>query len=110
MTSMPPIVDRALALRERQIKEALDILTAKHGAHSESVAVIRYRLEEIQAEINDSQIDRSKLASHTGDIIADMGGPQVKDAGLMFVILGMVLLVALGGMSTMFVLMMAVKW
>lgn len=107
---MPPITDRALALRERQIIEALEILTAKHGAHSESAAVVRHRLEEIRAEIEDSKIDHSGQASHTGDIIANMGGPQVKDAGLMFVILGMVLLVALGGMSTMFVLMMAVKW
>jgi len=110
MTSMPPVIDRALELRKRQIKEALDILTAKHGAHSESAAVIRHRLEEIQAEVKDSQIDHSRQESHTGDIIAVMGGPQVKDAGLMFVILGVILLVALGGMSTMFVLMMAVKW
>lgn len=107
---MPPIADRALALRERQIKEALEILIAKHGAHSESVAVIRHRLEEIQVEIKESQVDHSGQESHTGDIIAVMGGPQVKDAGLMFVILGVIVLVALGGMSTMFVLMMAVKW
>jgi hypothetical protein len=39
-----------------------------------------------------------------------MGGPKVKDAGPMFIILGAILIMALGGISTMFVLMMAVKW
>ena len=110
MTFVPPKKNRALQLREQQLKEAFNMLCAKHGAQSETAAVIRTRLEEVQEEMSDFQMDRSAKESHTGNIIEVMGGPQVKDAGLMFVILGVIVLVALGGMSTMFVLMMAVKW
>jgi len=103
--------DRALTLRESQLHEALELLTAKHGAQSETVAVIRERLDDVQDEL--SSITKVKDANHKkqqGDIISVMGGPSVKDAAPMFVILGGVLIIAIGGMSTMFVLMMAAKW
>lgn len=103
-------VDSGLALREQQLKDALDLLTAKHGAQSETVAVIRSRLDEVKEEIVAGQVDHSHLESHTGDVISMMGGPHRKDAAVMFVILGGVLIFAFGGMSTMFVLMMATKW
>lgn len=106
---MPPL-DRALSMRQNQLQEALDLLIAKHGAHSETVALIRTRLDEVQAELVSSQVDHTQQESHSGDIISLMGGPQVKDSATMFVILGAVLIFAFGGMSTMFVLMMATKW
>lgn len=103
-------VDRALAIRENQLQEALELLTAKHGAQSETVALIRNRLDEVQADIVKSHVDHSGQESHTGDIVSVWGGPKVKDSALMFVILGAVLIFAFGGMSTMFVLMLAAKW
>ena len=103
-------VDRALALRQKQLQDALDLLIAKHGAQSETVAVIRNRLDDVQAELAGSQVDHTGDESHTGDVISLMGGPHVKDAGLMFAILGGVLLFAFGGMSTMFVLLMSTQW
>lgn len=106
---MPP-VDRALTLRAKQLNEAIDLLTEKHGSQSETVGVVRTRLKEVETELTASEVDHSHQESHQGNILTNRGAPQVKDAALMFVILGGVLIFALGGMSTMFVLMMAAKW
>lgn len=107
---MAPL-DRALTLREQQLQEALDWLIEQHGAQSETVAVIRERLDEVKAEMVDvTRLNDANELSQTGDVISMMGGPKVKDSALMFVILGGVLIFAFGGMSTMFVLMMAAKW
>lgn len=103
-------VDRALTLREQQLQEALELLVARHGAQSETVAVIQARLDDVRAELLASQVDHSTQESHSGNVVSLMGGPHVKDSALMFVIIGGVLIFAFGGMSTMFVLMMAVKW
>lgn len=103
-------VDRALTLREEQLQEALDMLIAKHGAQSETVALIRARLDEVRVELVASQVDHSQQESHSGNVVTLMGGPHVKDSAFMFVILGGVLIFAFGGMSTMFILMMAAKW
>lgn len=107
---MAPL-DRALTLRELQLQEALDLLIEKHGAHSETVAVIRERLDDVRAElVSVGASNDADEASQNGNVITLMGGPQVKDAAPMFIILGGVLIIALGGISTMFILMMAVKW
>ncbi len=102
--------DRALVTREQQLKEALDSLIEQHGEQSETVALIRERLKAVQDELADSAIDRSENEGHTGNIVESWGAPQVKDSAVMFVILGGVLIFAFGGMSTMFVLMLATKW
>ena len=107
---MAPL-DRALVARRHQLQEALDLLIAKHGAHSETVALIRARLDEVQDELEAvTRVNDANELSQRGDVISLMGGPKVKDAALMFVILGGVLIFAFGGMSTMFILMMAAKW
>lgn len=106
---MAPL-DRGLAAREQQLQEALAWLTTQHGAQSETVALIRDRLQEVQADIALSKVDHSEQESHTGNVVTAWGGPQVKDGALMFVLLGGVLIFAFGGMSTMFVLMLAAKW
>lgn len=103
-------IDRSLAARARQLQEALDLLSDKHGAQSETAAVIRTRLEEVQADIAASEVDRSGQESHTGDILESWGAPKAKDAALMYVILGAILIFAFGGMSTMFILMLAARW
>jgi len=107
---MAPL-DSALTLRKQQLQEALDLLIEKHGAQSETVAVIRKRLDEVHDELANVTITRD--ADHeagSADVISMMGGPKVKDAALMFVIIGGILIFAFGGISTMFVIMMAVKW
>ena len=106
---MAPL-DRALTLREQQLQEAIGLLTEKHGRQSETVALIRERLEDVQAQLLESQVDHSHQESHAGNIMTAMGAPTVKDSAVMWVILGGVLIFAFGGMSTMFVLMMAAKW
>jgi len=106
---MAPL-DRALTMRQEQLQEALDLLIAKHGGHSETVALIRGLLDEVQAYLVSCQVDHGEQESHTGDVISLMGGPKVKDSATMFVILGAVLIFAFGGMSTMLVLMMVAKW
>ncbi|MFC1673813.1 hypothetical protein ACFL12_06660 [Pseudomonadota bacterium] len=103
-------IDRSLTTRLEQLQEALDILIAKHGAQSETVAIIRERLDEVQVELTDSQVDRSANESHAGDVLQAWGGPKSKDSALMFVLLGGLLIFAFGGMSTMFILMLATKW
>lgn len=102
-------VDKNLTTREIQLKHALEILTEKHGAQSETAAVIRERLEEVQADIVESQVDRSHQQSHTQDIGSMMGAPKVKDAALMYIILGGVVFFAISGMSTMFLVNMALR-
>ena len=103
--------DSALTLREKQLHEALELLIAKHGTQSETVAVIRERLDDVQAELSAvTKVNEANHEAQYGDVISVMGGPKVKDAAPMFVILGGVLVIAIGGMSTMFVLMMAAKW
>lgn len=102
-------VDRFLATREVQLKQAVEILTEKHGAQSETVALIRTRLDEVQAEIVESQVDHSGQQSHTTDIGEVLGAPKVKDAAVMYVILGGVVIFAISGVSTMFLVLMAVR-
>jgi len=102
-------VDKNLTIRETQLKQAVEILTEKHGAHSETVAVMRARLEEVQADIIESQVDHSHQQSHTQDIGSMMGAPKVKDAALMYIILGGVIFFAISGMSTMFLVNMALR-
>ena len=102
--------DKGLELRSQQLQEAMDLLTEKHGSQSETVALIRKRFDEVQLEIEDSNIDRSGKESNTGDVVEIMGGPKIKDGAMMFVLLGGTLIFAFGGMSTMFVLMLAAKW
>ena len=102
--------DRALVIREQQLQEALASLSNQHGDQSETAALIRERLRSVQEELSASTEDKSANESHTGDIIATWGGPQIKDGALMYVLLGVVLIFAFGGMSTMFVLMLAAKW
>ena len=102
-------IDRHLASRETQLKQAVDLLTEKHGAHSETVAVVRARLDEVQAEIVGSRVDHSGQQSHTEGISELMGGPKVKDAAVMYVILGGVVIFAISGVSTMFLVLMAVR-
>ena len=104
------MTDRALMAREQQLKEALDLLIEQHGEQSETVALMRERLKAVQDELADAAIDRSENEAHTGNIVEAWGAPHVKDSALMFVILGGVLIFAFGGMSTMFVLMLAAKW
>lgn len=106
---MAPL-DRALTLREQQLQEALDILTDKHGSQSETVALIRERLEDVQAKLVDSRVDHTHQESHMGNILTERGAPSVKDGAMMWVILGGTLIFAFGGMSTMFILMLAAKW
>lgn len=107
---MAPL-DRALSLREQHLTEALEILTEKHGAHSETVAIIRERLEAVHEELlNMTASNDVKERNRSGDVVTMMGGPKVKDAAPMFIILGGILIMALGGISTLFVLMMAAKW
>lgn len=106
---MAPL-DRALTLREQQLQEALDLLIDRHGAQSETVALIRGRLEDVQEKLVESQVDHSHQEAYSGNIMTTMGAPSVKDSAVMWVILGGVLIFAFGGMSTMFVLMMAAKW
>lgn len=107
---MAPL-DSALSLRKQQLQEALDLLIEKHGAQSETVAVIRERLDEVQDELASVTLTRdANHAAGSADVVSMMGGPKVKDAALMFVILGGILIFAFGGVSTMFVIMMAVKW
>lgn len=107
---MAPL-DRALTLREQQLQEALDLLIEKHGAHSETVALIRNRLDEVRDElVSVGTSNDVHERAQSGDVISLMGGPKVKDAAPMFIILGGILIMALGGISTMFILMMAVKW
>ena len=102
-------IDRHLASRETQLKQAMDLLTEKHGAHSETVALIRARLDEVQTEIIESRVDHTDQQSHTEGISELMGGPKVKDAAVMYVILGGVIIFAISGVSTMFLVLMAVR-
>ncbi|HEY9079576.1 hypothetical protein [Magnetovibrio sp.] len=106
---MAPL-DRALVTREQQLQEALDALIAQHGAQSETVALIRGRLDDVRKDLAASQVDLTGNESHTGSIVESWGAPKCKDSALMFVILGGVLIFAFGGMSTLFVLMLAAKW
>jgi len=103
-------LDRALVTREQQLQEALDALIEQHGEQSETVALIRERLEAVQKDLAASGTDRSGNESHTGNITESWGAPRRADSALMFVILGGVLIFAFGGMSTLFVLMLAAKW
>ena len=107
--SMAPL-DRALVTREQQLQEALESLIEQHGEQSETVALIRERLEAVRKDLSDSKVDHSDSEAHTGNIVESWGAPKAKDGALMFVILGAVLIFAFGGMSTMFVLMLAAKW
>jgi len=102
--------DRALVAREQQLQEALDVLTERHGAQSETVALIRERLKTVREDLAASQIDRSGAESYIGNITESWGAPKVKDGAVMFVLLGGVLIFAFGGMSTLFILMLAAKW
>lgn len=106
---MAPL-DRALVTREQQLQEALASLIEQHGEQSETVALIRERLKTVQEDLAASQVDHSDQESHTGNIVEAWGAPKVKDSAVMFVILGGVLIFAFGGMSTLFVLMLAAKW
>jgi hypothetical protein len=102
--------DRGLVTREHQLQEALTSLIEQHGEQSETVALIRERLDGVRKDLATSQIDRSGNESHLGNIVESWGAPKVKDSAVMFILLGGVLIFALGGMSTMFVLMLAAKW
>lgn len=107
---MAPL-DSALTLRERQLQEALDLLVKLHGAQSETVAVIRARLDEVHDELAEVTVRRdADFSAGSADIVSMMGGPKVKDAAPMFIILGGILIIAFGGISSMFILMMAAKW
>lgn len=97
-------VDRGLATREAQLKEAVDILVAKHGAQSETVAVVQSRLDDVQTEIIGEPETENKDASRMSRL------PQQKDAAHMLIIIGVILIFAVGGMSSMFILMLAVHW
>jgi len=103
-------IDRGLVTREQQLQEALASLIEQHGEQSETVALIRNRLNDVQNELAASQVDHSESESHLGNIVESWGAPKCKDGAVMFVILGGVLIFAFGGMSTMFVLMLATKW
>lgn len=103
-------LDRALVSREQQLQQALESLIAQHGEQSETVALIRERLDEVRKDLADSQVDHSSQEAHVGNIFESWGAPNVKDGAVMFVILGIMLIFALGGMSTMFVMMLAAKW
>lgn len=102
--------DRGLLAREHQLQEALASLIEQHGEQSETVALIRERLEGVRKELTASQVDQTGNEAHLGSIVESWGAPKVKDSAVMFIILGGVLIFALGGMSTMFVLMLAAKW
>ena len=108
-TSMVAI-DRGLVTREQQLQEALASLIEQHGEQSETVALIRNRLDDVQKDLAASQVDHSESESHLGNIVESWGAPKCKDGAVMFVILGVVLIFAFGGMSTLFVLMLAAKW
>jgi hypothetical protein len=104
-------VDRALATREAQLKEAVELLTKKHGAQSETVALIQVRLKEVQneigeivAEVSDEIEDTAATQSDARFVRARI--PQAKDGARMFILIG-ILIFALGGLSTMFILMIA---
>ena len=103
-------LDRALVSREQQLQQALETLIAQHGEQSETVALIRDRLDAVRKDLASSQIDHSANEAHMGNILESWGAPKVKDGAVMFVILGIMLLFALGGMSTLFVMMLAAKW
>jgi len=105
-------IDQNLATRETQLKEALDLLTKKHGAQSETVALIQTRLTVVQNEITEYVADVSDEKEDTAATQSDARFvrtklPQAKDAARMFVLIGGILIFALGGLSTMFVLMIA---
>ena len=102
--------DRALVSREQQLQEALTSLIEQHGEQSETVALIRERLDGVRKNLADSQVDQTDNEAHLGNIVETWGAPKVKDSAVMFVLIGGVLIFALGGMSTMFVLMLAMKW
>ena len=102
--------DRSLVAREQQLQEALDSLSDQHGDQSETVALIRERLEAVQKEIDDQKNININNEAHTGNIVESLGAPTVRDSAVMYVLLGGTLIFALGGMSTMFVLMLATKW
>jgi len=104
-------IDRGLAIREAQLKEAVDILTVKHGAQSETVALVRNRMHEVQDEIaecaNPSDFEATGKERDTDRF---SGIPRAKDSALLFVIIGGILIVAMGGISSMFILMLAAHW
>jgi len=97
-------VDRGLATREAQLVEAVDILVKKHGAQSETVALVQARLDEIQAKIKGISLKVNKLESQYFQI------PKQEDAKYLFIIIGGILIFAVGGLSSMFMVMLAVKW
>ena len=74
------------------------------------MALIRGRLEDVQLDLAASQVDHTDNESHQGNIVETWGAPKCKDGAVMFVILGGVLIFAFGGMSTLFVMMLAAKW
>lgn len=102
--------DRALIAREQQLQEALKSLSDQHGDQSETVALIRDRLEAVQREIEDQKNVNTNSEAHTGNIVESLGAPTIRDSAVMYVLLGGTLIFAFGGMSTMFVLMLAAKW
>jgi len=109
-------VDRGLETREKQLLQAIEQLTKEHGAQSETVAIMRSRLDEVQAEIRSDAGDVNVIesteiedspATHCDARFVKMKLPQAKDATRMFVLIGGILIFAMGGLSTMFVLMIA---
>lgn len=107
-------VDRALAIRETQLIEGVELLTKQHGAQSETVGVLNRRLEELREEMNEALKPGEKFEDVIvqKNIHSDARGvkltiPKVKDSTQMFVIVGGIIIFAFGGMSTMFVLMIA---
>ena len=102
--------DRALIAREQQLQEALKSLSEQHGDQSETVALIRERLEAVQQEITNQTNTNTNNESHTGNIAEAMGAPRIHDSAVMSILLGGTLIFAFGGMSTLFVLMLAAKW
>ena len=102
--------DRNLIAREKQLQEAMETLTEMHGAQSETVALIRNRLDVVQKEIEDQINVNINNEAYTGNIVESLGAPSIRDSAVMYVLLGGTLIFAFGGMSTMFVLLLAAKW
>lgn len=107
-------VDRALAIRETQLIQGVELLTKQHGAQSETVGVLNRRLKELRDEMNEglkpgeeleAPIDQKAIQSDARGVKLTI--PKAKDSTQMFVLIGGVIIFAIGGMSTMFVLMIA---
>jgi len=107
-------VDRALGIREKQLIEGVALLTKHHGAQSETVGVLNRRIDELRKEMNedlkpgeefDETIVQQNIQSDARGVKLTI--PKVKDSTQMFVIIGGIIIFAIGGMSTMFILMIA---